>query len=121
MADETPIRNKFGVLLTKSSDQEEKAKICLSYISAHNMTDKDSQDLLELSRRHHTHMQLELKMFPLYGRGTDNPRVERRFSCEGRGLRFIRKISVKTVTWCDRVVVGKLNRQQAPLDTDPSV
>ena len=115
------IRNKFGVLLPKSSDQAEKAKICLSYSSAHNMTEKDRQDLLELSRRYHTHMQLELKMFPLFGSGSDNPRVERRFSCEGKGLRFIRKISVKTVTWCDTVVVGELNRQQAPLDTNPSV
>ena len=70
---------------------------------------ENRKELELLSRAEGRHLELSpWESYLTFGSGLDQPRVERQFSCQGEGIRFIRRVTLKTVIWGGTVVIGRV-------------
>ena len=103
------LRNKYSVVLPKLACQAELDNICACYSKAHRLGLEDRVELVQLSRAEGKYLELRLWESALtFGSGSDLRRVERQFRCQGQGRRFIRRLTLKTVIWDERVVIGRV-------------
>ena len=70
---------------------------------------ENRRELELLSRAEGRHLELRpWESYLTFGSGLDQPRVERQFSCKGEGIRFIKRVTLKTVIWGGTVVIGRV-------------
>ena len=101
------IRNNHGVVLSKSAGKIILTEICNNYSDINNLGQKDREDLLEITKMEGAGLELTFWKSSTLGT-SDAPRVERKFSCQGNGIKFIERIALKTVLWDNRFVIGKM-------------
>ena len=102
------IRNNHGVVLSKSAGKILLTEICNNYSDINNLGQKDREDLLEVTKMEGPGLELTFWKSSTLGEASDTPRVERKFSCQGNGIKFIQRIVLKTVFWANRFVIGKM-------------
>ena len=100
------IRNNHGVVLSKSAGKIILTEICNNYSDINNLGQKDREDLLEITKMEG--LELTFWKSNTFGEAADGPRLERDFSCQGNGIKFIERIALKTVLWDNRFVIGKM-------------
>ena len=104
------IRNSHGVVLSKSAGKMILTDICNNYSDLNHLGEKDREDLLEVTKIEDRGLQLTFWKSNSLGEAPDGPQVERNFSCQGNGVKFIQRIALKTVLWANRLVIGKMLR-----------
>ena len=102
------IRNSHGVVLSKSAGRMILTDICNNYSDLNHLGEKDREDLLEVTKIEDRGLQLTFWKSNSLGEAPDGPQVERNFSFQGNGVKFIKRIALKTVFWQNRCVIGKI-------------
>ena len=101
------IRNSHGVVLSKSAGRMVLTDICNNYSDLNNLGEKDREDLLDVAKREDGGLELTFWKSHTLGEPSDRPQLQRNFCCQGNGVKFIKRIALKTVLWQNRCVIGK--------------